>query len=98
MFNFNKVMFAVFMRNQYKIEVDRQHVGEESVNLEKEELDECLISEKLRKRLPARITVHTCAYKEKNEWIVGVLCMEYLNIPLALICLKDGNKILEKIL
>lgn len=54
-------MFAVFMRNQYKIEVDRQQVGEESVNLDKEELDECLISEKLRKRLPVRITVRICS-------------------------------------
>ncbi|MCO7126063.1 hypothetical protein NIE88_09770 [Sporolactobacillus shoreicorticis] len=98
MYNFNKGNFAEFMLKKYKIIVDKSRVGEESVSLDKGELDECLISKEVRKRLPDQLIVHTCAYKEKNEWIVGVICAEHSGMPLVLICLKEGNRIFEGII
>lgn len=96
MYNFNKDKFAEFMQREYGILVDKRSVGEESIILFKDELDEELISKRQMKRLPEQLMIHMCSYNEKSEWIVGVLCDVNAKFPLALICLKDSVQIYEK--
>lgn len=96
MYNFNKDNFAEFMQREYGIIVDRNLVGEESVLLYKDELDERIISKRQKKRLPDQVIIQTCSYNKKSEWMVGILCSATDNHPLVLICIKDGNRIMEK--
>lgn len=99
MFYYNAEHFAIFMSLKFGIDVDEEQVGEESVLLYKEELDENLVSEELLSTSPERVLVHSCVYnKEEHEWLVCVASNADTNQPLFLICLKNGEKIYEEVL
>ncbi|RFB35822.1 hypothetical protein [Brevibacillus sp. VP] len=96
---YNAEHFAIFMSLQFGIDVDEEQVGEESVLLYKEELDENLVSEELLSISPEMVLVHSCVYnKEEHEWLVCVASNADTNQPLFLVCLKNGEKIYEEIL
>jgi hypothetical protein len=96
---YNAEHFAIFMSLQFGIDVEEEKVGEESVLLYKEELDENLISEKLLSISSELVMVHSCIYiNEEHEWLVCVASNADTNQPLFLICLKNGKKIHEEVL
>lgn len=96
---YNAEHFAIFMSLQFGIDVDEEQVGEESVLLYKEELDENLVSEELLRIVPEMVLVHNCVYDNKeHEWLVCVASDADTNHPLFLICLKNGEKIHEEVL
>ncbi|HCX51036.1 MAG TPA: hypothetical protein DG757_18845 [Bacillus sp. (in: Bacteria)] len=96
---YNAEHFAIFMSSQFGIDVDEEEVGEESVLLYKEELDENLVSEELLSISPEMVFVHSCFYnKEEHEWLVCVAANADTNQPLFLICLNNGKKIHEEVL
>ena len=96
---FNIEHFALFMLSKNGIEVDEEKVGEESVMLYKEELDNNLVSETLLEVATEMVLLHTCVYDiEENEWVVCVASDADTNYPLFLICMKDNVKIYEEIL
>ncbi|MCE4939280.1 hypothetical protein P5667_01205 [Bacillus velezensis] len=96
---YNAERFATFMSLQFGIDVDEEQVGEESVLLYKEELDENLVTEELLSISPEMVLVHSCVYnKDEHEWLVCVASNADTNQPLFLICLKNGEKIHEKVL
>jgi hypothetical protein len=87
------------MSNQFGIDVDEEQVGEDSVLLYKEELDENLVSEELLKITPEMIIVHSYIYNdEEHEWLVCVASNADTNQPLFLVCLNNGEKIHEEVL
>lgn len=96
---FNIEHFSTFMHLQYGILVDEKQVGEESVLLYKEELDENLVSEEMLEVTTELVLLHTCIYNtNENEWIVCVASDADTNYPLFLICLKDGTRVYNEIL
>ncbi|WP_181347379.1 hypothetical protein [Thalassobacillus sp. CUG 92003] len=96
---FGSENFSIFMWKQYEIDIDEEQVGEESILLYKEELDEGLVSKEMLEFTPDLVLVQTCSYETKvNEWIVSVAADADTNYPLFLICLKDGKKIYEELL
>lgn len=96
---YNAEHFAIFMSLQFDIEVDEEQVGEESVLLYKEELDENLVSEELLKIVLEMVLVHYCVYDNKeHEWLVCVASDADTNQPLFLVCLKNDEKIYEEVL
>ncbi|MGM2457253.1 hypothetical protein ACS2PT_12375 [Bacillus cereus group sp. BceL015] len=96
---YNAEHFAIFMSLQFGIDVEEEQVGEESVLLYKEELDENLVSEKLLSISPELVMVHSCVYNnEEHEWLICVASNADTNQPLFLICLKNGEKIHEEVL
>jgi hypothetical protein len=96
---YNAEHFAIFISLQFGIDVDEEQVGEESVLLYKEELDENLVTEELLNISPEMVFVHSCVYnKEEHEWLVCVASNADTNQPLFLICLKNGEKIYEEVL
>ncbi|MDW4528788.1 hypothetical protein R3398_20800 [Rossellomorea marisflavi] len=96
---FNAENFSNFISSQFGIYVDEEQVGEESILLYKEELDENLVSEELLRIVPEMVLVHYCVYDNKeHEWLVCVASDANTNQPLFLICLKSGVKHYEKIL
>lgn len=96
---YNAGHFAIFMLLQFGIDVDKEQVGEETVLLYKEELDENLISKELLSIIPEMVFVHTCVYDtEEHEWLVCVASDADTNQPLFLLCLKNGEKVHEEIL
>lgn len=82
------------MQQNFGIAVDKRQVSEESINLDKDEMDELFVSNK--ERLPDSVIVHTCSYNKEYEWIVGVLCDADNGDPLVLICLKNRTKVYEE--
>ncbi|KQU58726.1 hypothetical protein ASG66_17045 [Bacillus sp. Leaf406] len=96
---YNAEHFAIFMSLQFGIDVDEEQVGEESILLYKEELDENLVSEELLRIVPEMVLVHYCVYDNKeHEWLVCVASDADTNQSLFLICLKSGEKIHEEVL
>jgi hypothetical protein len=96
---YNAEHFAIFMSLQFDIDVDEEQVGEESILLYKEELDENLISKELLSITPDMVFVHTCVYdNEEHEWLVCVASDADTNQPLFLLCLKNGERVHEEIL
>nr|WP_206763826.1 hypothetical protein [Cytobacillus firmus] len=84
---------------QYGVNVDEEQVGEETILLYKEELDENLVSEELLSIVPEMVMVYSCVYNnEEHEWLVCVASDADTNQPLFLICLKNGEKIYEEVL
>ncbi|WP_332236838.1 hypothetical protein [Sporolactobacillus sp. KGMB 08714] len=97
MYNFNKNDFAEIMQRKYGIVVDKRQVGEESINLYKDELDEQFISQEMKNELPMRLVCQTCSYISKNdEWIISIFLDEDNNSPVLLVCLENGVTILEE--
>lgn len=96
---YNAEHFSLFMFLEHGIDVDEEQVGEESVLLYKEELDEDIVSEELLSIISEMVLVHSCVYNtEENEWMVCVASDADTNHPLFLVCLKDGKKIHEELL
>ena len=87
-----------FMEEVFGVAVDLNAVGEETVLLYHEELDEKLVSEDVLQILPNPVSFHTHLYNEKSEWIIGVAMEAETNNPLFLVCLKDGVRVYEKLL
>ncbi|MEW9501143.1 hypothetical protein [Jeotgalibacillus marinus] len=99
MYNYNVDDFRVFMLTQYGIEIDEKLVGEESVLLHKDELDDNLVSEQLLDATSEKVVVNTCVYEtEENEWMFCVALDADTNHLLFLICLKDGERVYGEIL
>ncbi|HDR4858353.1 hypothetical protein CON17_08625 [Bacillus thuringiensis] len=91
--------FCSFMKYKFSVVVDEEQVGEETMLLYKEDLDENLLSEVLLAITPDLVLVHTHVYDtEENEWMVCMVSDANANYPLFLICLKDGEKVYEKLL
>ncbi|WP_108671538.1 hypothetical protein [Peribacillus acanthi] len=96
---YNAEHFAIFMSLQFGIDVDEEQVGEESVLLYKEELDEKLVTEELLTITPEIVMVHSCVYNNaEHEWLVCVASNADTNQPLYLVCLKNDEKIYEEVL
>lgn len=88
----------VFMEEKFGVAIKLNAVGEETVLLYHEELDEELISMVMKRVLPNPTTFQTYIYNEESEWIIGIALEEESNSPLFLVCLKDGEKIYEEVL
>ncbi|EMI14519.1 hypothetical protein C883_3272 [Bacillus stratosphericus LAMA 585] len=96
---YNAEHFAIFMSLHFGIDVEEEQVGEESILLYKEELDENLVTEELLSISPEMVLVHSCVYnKEEHEWLVCVASDANTHQPLFLVCLKNGEKIYEEVL
>lgn len=87
-----------FMETQFGVAVDLNAVGEETVLLYHEELDEELISEDVLKILSNPVSFYTYIYNEDSEWIIGIALEAKTNNPLFLVCMTDGKKVHEEIL
>lgn len=87
-----------FMKNKFGVVIELNAVGEETVLLYHEELDEKLISEYVLQILPNPVSFHTYIYNEESEWIIGIALGAETNNPLFLVCLKDGVRVYEKLL
>lgn len=87
-----------FMKEEFGIAVESNEVGEETVLLYHEELDEQIISEDVLQILPNPVLFQTYIYIEKSEWIIGIALEAETNNPLFLVCLKDEVRVFEKLL
>ncbi|KAA0808413.1 hypothetical protein EI976_12555 [Bacillus licheniformis] len=87
-----------FMEEKFDVIVELNAVGEDTVLLYHEELDEKLISEDTLQILPNPVSFHTFIYNEESEWIIGIALEAETNNPLFLVCLKDGKKVHEELL
>ncbi|ATI62542.1 hypothetical protein [Bacillus cereus] len=91
--------FCSFMKYKFSVNIDEEQVGEETILLYKEDLDMNLMSEILLAVTSDSVLVHTYVYDtEENEWMVCRVSDADANYPLFLICLKDGEKVYEKLL
>ena len=68
MFYYNAEHFAPFMSLHFNIDVEEEHVGEESILLYKEELDENLIPKELLSITPDKVLINTCVVTVKYNW------------------------------
>lgn len=87
-----------FMEEKFGVAVELNKVGEETILLYHEELDEELISDDVLQRLPNPVSFHTYIYNGESEWIIGIALEAKNNNPLFLVCLKDGIRVYEKLL
>lgn len=97
-----KYMFGIeqlmnFMGEIFGLVIEGE-VGEETVLLYHEELEKELIPEDVLEILPNPILFHTYIYYEQSEWIIGIALGEKTNIPLFLVCLRDGARVYGKLL
>jgi uncharacterized protein YueI len=96
---YNVEQFTIFMHINFGIRVDEGLVGEESVLLYKEELDEELVSEDFLRITSEIVLVHTYVYETKDhEWMVCVVSDANTNHPLYLVCLKDEKVVYKQLL
>ncbi|MBG9937516.1 hypothetical protein [Bacillus tropicus] len=95
MFGFEQLID--FMEAKFGIIVELNEVGEETVLLYHEELDEKLISEDVLEILPNPVSFQTYIYNDESEWIIGVALGAESNNPLFLFCLQDGVKVYQEI-
>ncbi|MBB2483565.1 hypothetical protein H5P36_25870 [Bacillus sp. APMAM] len=87
-----------FMEKKFGVAVELNAVGEETVLLYHEELDEQFVSEDVMQKLPNPVLFHTYIYTDKSEWVIGIAIEAETNNPLFLVCLKDGVRVCEKLL
>lgn len=87
-----------FIEEKFGVTVELNAVGEETVLLYHEELDEKLISKDVLQILPNPVSFHTYIYNEESEWIIGIALEADTITPLFLFCLKDGVRVYEKLL
>ena len=80
MFGFEQLID--FMEEKFGIIVELNEVGEETVLLYHEELDEKLISEDVLEILPNPVSFQTYIYNDESEWIIGVALGAESNNPL----------------
>ncbi|HFJ9328947.1 TPA: hypothetical protein ACGW5B_002282 [Bacillus paranthracis] len=95
MFGFEQLID--FMEEKFGIIVELNEVGEETVLLYHEELDEKLISEDVLEILPNPVSFQTYIYNDESEWIIGVALGAESNNPLFLFCLQDGVRVYKEI-
>lgn len=95
MFGFEQLID--FMEKKFGIIVELNEVGEETVLLYHEELDEKLISEDVLEILPNPVSFQTYIYNDESEWIIGVALGAESNNPLFLFCLQDGVRVYQEI-
>lgn len=96
-------MFSVkqlkdFMEEKFGVAIELNAVGEETVLLYHEELDEELISEDMLQILPNPVSFQTYIYNDESEWIIGIALEAKTNNPLFLVCLRNGVRVYEKLL
>lgn len=99
----SRYMFGIeqlidFMKEEFGVAVESNEVGEETILLNHEELDEQIISEDVLQILPNPVLFQTYIYIEKSEWIIGIALEAETNNPLFLVCLKDEVRVFEKLL
>ncbi|WP_440614953.1 hypothetical protein [Bacillus subtilis] len=87
-----------FMEEKFDITIEINAVGEETVLLYHEELDENLISNNVLQILPNPVSFHTFIYEDESEWIIGIALEAETNNALFFVCLKDGVRVYEKLL
>lgn len=87
-----------FMEEKFGVAVEINAIGEETVLLYHEELDEELFSDDVLHKLPNPVSFHTYIYNEESEWIIGIALEAETNNPLFLVCLNDGIRVYEKLL
>lgn len=87
-----------FMGEKFGVAIEINAVGEETVLLYHEELDENLISKDVLQILPNPVSFHTYIYNGESEWIIGIALEAKTNNPLFLVCLKDEEKVYENVL
>lgn len=87
-----------FVEEKFGVAVELNEIGEETVLLYHEELDEELISKDVLQILPYPVLFHTYIYNEESEWIIGIALEAETNNQLFLVCLKDGVRVYEMLL
>ncbi|MEW4973134.1 hypothetical protein ABRY75_18455 [Bacillus stercoris] len=95
---FSNEQLKVFMEEKFGVAFETDAVGEETVLLYHEELDEALISVDVKRILPNPVSFQTYIYNRESEWIIGIALEAASNNSLFLVCLKDGEKIYEEVL
>ncbi|MCM3068290.1 hypothetical protein M3568_18375 [Priestia flexa] len=90
---FDKEQFGNFLEEKLDVAVELDEVGQETVLLYHEEIDENLILEDELKLLPNPVLFQLYSYQAEHEWIVGVAMEEATYNPLFLVCLKDGERV-----
>ncbi|WP_419393171.1 hypothetical protein [Cytobacillus praedii] len=86
-----------FMEEKFGVAVELSEVGEETVLLYHEELDEELISDDVLQILPNPVSFHTYIYNDESEWIIGIALEVETNKSLFLVCLRDGKRIFQEL-
>lgn len=87
-----------FMKAEFGVSVEVDMLGEETVLLCHDELDERLITAEMLQILPNPVSFHTYIYNEESEWIIGIALEAKTNNPLFLVCLKDEVRVYEELL
>ncbi|WP_226668703.1 hypothetical protein [Metabacillus litoralis] len=95
---FNIEELKDFMEEKYGVAVKSDAVGEETVLLYHDEMDEEFISIDIKRILPNPVLFQTYIYNEDSEWIIGIALEVSSNSPLFLVCIKDSEKIFEEVL
>lgn len=95
---FRIVQLIDFMEEKFGVTVETNAIGEESVLLYHEELDEKLISGDVLQLLPNPVLFQTFIYNDESEWIIGIALQAKTNDPLFLVCLKEGVRVYEMLL
>jgi hypothetical protein len=86
------------MEEKFGVAVKLNAVGEETILVYHEELDEKIISVDVLQILPNPVSFHTYIFNEESEWIIGIALEAKTNNPLILVCLKDGVRVYERFL
>jgi len=85
-----------FIKEKFGVAVELNAIGEETVLLYHEELDENIISKDMLQILPNPVSFHTFIYNAESEWVIGIALEAKANNPLFLVCLKDGEKVYQQ--
>jgi hypothetical protein len=82
-----------FMKEQFGLMVGIENVGEESLLLYHEEVDENLIPQDILSLLPDPIQFNIYSITGDYEWILGVALESVTYNPIYLVCLRDGERV-----
>jgi len=88
--------FIDFMKEKFNVAVEINAVGEESVLLNHEEVDENLIPKEMLTSLPNPIQFNIYSINDEYEWILGTALTVDTYDPLYLVCLKDGERVFHQ--
>lgn len=88
------------LKEQFNVSVDINGLSEEALLLYIDELDKGIFSPGLLRTLPDPVVFQTFSYEEESEWIIGIAFANNkgTDYPLYFVCLKDGEKVYEKVL
>jgi hypothetical protein len=87
-----------FMKEQFGITIDTARLAEESIQFYLKELDDEIVPPTVHDYLPDPVVFQTYSYFDESEWIIGIALEAETNIPLFLVCLKDGRSIYQQLL